>query len=144
MAKYGFRRYVKSLLNVSAWMGSSGLKHSAGQIKKMYTEITSPKKSSIVETFEEAVVRLELSEKDIIKTCNTFYWRAFIYMCISCVGIGYFVFLWYTKHYEALLSCLAFCSLIISFCFRESFWYTQMKYRRLGFTFGEWLRAVFK
>jgi intracellular multiplication protein IcmV len=96
------------------------------------------------ETFEEAVVRYNLSENDIQARQKAFFQVAMLYLAGFVLDILYVIYLYATQRHMPAVMALAFSGVLFSMFFRQHFWYTQMKHRRLGFTFQQWVFSLFK
>ena len=138
MAKKGIKRFTRKFINFSGWVGYSSLKRTASQILDLAKQLYTVRKSERKETFEEAVQRLKFTEEHIHERLTNFRNMARVYLAVFCCGLGYMGFLVYHKYYMASIMMISFLMLIMSFYFRESFWYTQLKQRKLGLTFSEW------
>jgi intracellular multiplication protein IcmV len=92
-----------------------------------------------VETFEEAKVRLELTENDIQKSKDSYLLYAIIFVCLAAVtfSTSFFIFLKYHTFLGWLIANLV-TILFLSQALRFHFWYFQIKHRKLGCTFQEW------
>lgn len=144
MAKYGIKRYVKSAFNVGGWLGYRSLSDNASFIKNMFSNLLKqPDKDLIVsESFEEAQLRMGLTENDISERCQHFLNMSRVYGIILLSGIGYLFYLISQKQWVATIMMLSFNLMMFSFYFRESFWYLQLRERRLGITFKDWVRGI--
>ena len=144
MAKYGIKRYVKSAFNVGGWLGYKSLSSNASFIKSMFKNLLSRphKELTINETFEEARLRMGLSEDEISERCQHFLNMSRVYGSILLMGIIYLLYLASQKQWVATIMMLSFNCMMFSFYFRESFWHIQLRDRRLGITFKDWMRGI--
>ncbi|HJN37797.1 MAG TPA: hypothetical protein QF353_03370 [Gammaproteobacteria bacterium] len=138
MAKKGIRRFTRKFINFSGWVGYSSLKRTAGQIFDLARQLYTIQKAERKETFEEAVQRLQFSEEHIEERLINFRNMARVYLAVFAGGLLYMAYLLIHQYYMASIMMVSFLMLIISFYFRESFWYTQLKQRKLGLTFSDW------
>lgn len=140
----GLRFWTRSIFNVPRWIGWNDLRNNAATISGMYkTLFRSRPVSSYRETFEEAIERLGMSEADIERVCQQYYQRSLIFLSVMFLGIFYHVYLLYHRYWSAGIVMMSIDFMLFSFWFREHFWYTQIKRRRLGFTFTEWAKSCF-
>ena len=144
MAKYGTKATARRLIHFSSWIGLDSLRSTYRQIREMSSEIMSVRSSERVETFDEAMSRLHLSEEDIQSRINDFKFRSQIYLVILILGLMYLFYLIYHQLFTASLMMLSFSMLMFSFYFRESFWSLQLQERRLGLTFSYWFYRMLK
>ena len=136
------RKAVKPFVNFPRWAGFSFVAGAGRAIYDTAREFGLKKKDARTETFEEAMKRLKLTEQDIqhrIKTCKT---MTLVY-CLGALGLlGYMVHLLLLGHWVASFISLLLSGLALIFAYRESFWAFQMKTRRLGCSFNDWLDGL--
>src|SRR5262249_36597004 len=131
--------------NVKKMVGWDQFKESAQNVGVGAKEAFKFKKSPIIkETYEEAVRRLNLTQKDIENRKKNFFRTALFYLVIAAVLFVYAVDLLFSSMFFATL--VAFMLVIIAgaLAFREHFWYTQMKQQRLGLSFKDWFGYTFR
>src|SRR3990167_2193846 len=86
----------KPAVNVKAWMGWDIIKSSSSYVYKLGKNLVVPQKSAGDESFEEALVRLNLTEADL-KTRQQEFMRLFlIYAAMGAAIILYSFYLFYT------------------------------------------------
>ncbi len=138
--KKGFKFFTRSIFNVPRWIGWESLRNNASSIGQMYRSLFKmPMEPGISESFEEAVVRLNLSEKDILAAEKAYQYKARFYLVLILIALGYHVYLIKQAYWSASFVMISFDLMLLSFYFRESFWLTQIRQRRLGLSFKEWL-----
>lgn len=139
-SKYGVKDFLKSFINVPAWMGMNHLLRTANDISTLSRDLFTFKRPPLrEETFEEAVARFNLSETDILQRQKAFGRLAAFYLFIAvCLGV-YASYLFYKAAWLPVLMTLVLILVACSFAFKEHFWYAQMRQRRLGLTFKDWL-----
>jgi intracellular multiplication protein IcmV len=121
-------------------LGTEQLKTQASGLGKMAGDVLSiPKGPKATETFEEALARLHLSEADIERRKIQFQRLARIYLALGAIVFLYMFYLIFEKAFFPTLGCLGLLLILFSQFFRYSFWLFQMRERRLGCTFSEWL-----
>lgn len=121
-------------------LGTGQLKTQANNLGKMAGDVLSiPKGPTSSETFEEALARLHLSEADIERRKIQFQRLARIYLILGAGIFLYMFYLIFKKAFFPTLGCLGLLLIVFSQFFRCSFWLFQMRERRLGCTFFEWL-----
>ena len=142
-SRYGVKDFLKSFVNFPAWMGASHLKRTADDISKMSKELFTLQHASVrEETFEEAVLRFNLSEADLAQRQRAFGRLAALYLFICfCLGV-YAVYLWHKHDFLSVLMTLVLMMVAASFAFKEHFWYVQMRQRRLGLTPKDWFLFI--
>ena len=124
---------------VDKWMSWDYLSETTSRIKGTVSTLAKPEQAKFHETFQEAMIRLGLTEEDLKKRHSEFT-RLFILFVIIGLGIiGYAVYMAYLGHFGACL--ISFCLAGFSFAqaFKWHFWLFQIRHRKLGCTIKEWL-----
>ncbi len=106
-------------------------------LKNLFT----PTKATRKESFEEALVRLRVSEEALSSIARNFYWFAYGYLGFCILLVGYAGYLVHKHAYVSAGSAFIIACVVLAYAFRKRFWYFQIKTRRLGYTFKEWLYA---
>lgn len=129
---------------VDKWMSWDYLSETTSRIKTTITSLARPEQAKFHESFEEAMIRLGLTEMDLQKR-QTEFMRLFILFVIIGLGIiGYAVYMAYKGYFGACL--ISFCLAGFSFAqaFKWHFWLFQIRHRKLGCTIQEWLNGEIK
>lgn len=141
MAGFFKRRAVKAKNTLSDWMGIGMLLGVLGLLQSIITSIFFPwkKEPGQAETFEEAIARMKLTEADLEERKKMFLTQVFIYLAAGFAVLAYAVWLAFSGYFVEM--CLAFlvALLALAYAFRSHFWLFQMKRRKLGCTFKEYL-----
>jgi intracellular multiplication protein IcmV len=145
--KKGFiKKSFGSMFNVTRWIAWGEIVGSSkiiwGITRNTLTTDRSPK-DAISETFEEAIQRLALTEDDIKIRQKTFLRNSIVYLIISMLLFAYVIYLLVNGYILATFTSLLLTSLVLVYAYREHFWYTQMKHRKLGLNFKIWWRLLF-
>lgn len=133
---------IKNITNtLKSALGTEQLKSQTGGLKQIAHEIfSSPNKAEIKpETFQEALTRLNLTEADLERRKLQFFKLARIYIVLAIIIFIYMIYLLIVKAFLPVLACLGLLLIVFSQYFRCSFWLYQIRERRLGCTFREWL-----
>lgn len=145
--KKGFvKRSFGAMFNVSRWIAWGSIVGSTKIIWGIARDVfagSQKSKEVISETFEEAVQRLALTEEDIKQRQKTFLRNAIAFFIISLLLFAYTIYLLLSFYLLATLVNLLLTTLVLVYAYREHFWYTQMKYRKLGLNFKMWWRLLF-
>lgn len=132
-------RFFRALVDFPTWMNLQGLRESGNDISKTFQDLRQMPPTRHKETFEEAMIRLDLTEEAVQKRMRQCYFSGLVFLACS---LGLFVYA------LALLTFGFFPGAFIAaligvlagvFAYREAFWYVQMKKRKLGCTFVEFL-----
>lgn len=138
-------RPFRPFFNFSLFLGLKELKGSYQNLSGMTKEAIKPvEKSAIVqETFEEAKSRFNLSEEDIAKRQQSFFRTSIGYLIGAVFLLGYLLFLLFTGVFLGVFIAFVLIFVALAFAYKEHFWYTQMRHRRLGLTFRDWRNYTF-
>ena len=142
MKRKGFRGFFSRFLNVSDWLGTSEIKRNASNLRSMAKSMFTVTKPESKETFEGAVAKYNLDDKALERKKKYFFTAAMIYLLLFFSFICYFGYLVYKKNFMTSFSTLCISLIPLALFFKSHFWYTQIKYKRLGFTFSEWLASL--
>lgn len=145
MAERRIRNAIKTSVNVPAWVGWSVIAEQGTFIKNTVQSLLAinPKEPPPPEEFNEAMQRLNLSEQDLAERAKQRLIMTAIYLA-GALGI----FLYGIFHFSSSNHIGGVMALFVVFycliqAFSQHFWYFQIKQRRLGCTFREWLRWTF-
>ena len=144
MAQGKSRKFIKTFLNIPKWTGSAYLLSSARSIKSLAKSLFTVKKPEFEETFEEAIARLNLSEEALQKRQKNYLITAACYFICAVFMFAYMIYLIKLQHIMASISALSLTLVLLAFFFRDHFWYTQIKQKKLGLSFSDWLQHLFK
>lgn len=134
-----FKISRKTFFNPSAWLGLHELTGYTRLISSTLKTAFTPDKSQRVETFEQALERLNVTEADLQHNAQRYQLYAWIFIALSvgaCLASFYYLF-----HHGTLAGwCLAMvvAALLAVNAFRFDFWYFQIKHRKLGCSLHEW------
>ena len=135
------KRFGRTFLNFSAWMGTDTLRGYGAYINQSAKRIMKPAQAEVEETFEEAMKREGLTEADIQKRQKHCFNVAIAFLGLGVAVFAYSIYLLWNGHLMALLLGVGVTGLSLVQAFRYHFWYFQMKQRKLGCTFKEWLNS---
>ncbi len=136
-------RVIKPFVNFPHWMGLKRLVSDGKSVHALAKEFFSlnKKRKTRTETFEEAKLRLRLTEQDLANRMKSLLQLTFVYLLFAIALLSYTVYLVVSG--GALIGIfLSIMLTLVAFAmsYRENFWYFQMKKRRLGCSFKEWLQ----
>lgn len=134
---------IKRYVNVSAWMGYPQLVETTRGVVSIVKGVFTPAETTQIETFEEAMARLNLTEEAIRQRIKTFTYLALLWLLVGCSVLIYGVYLAGLGSWHGFAASVGVSLIGFAQAFRYHFWLFQMKQRRLGCTFKEWLNANF-
>ena len=123
-------------------IGYARLKKQTQGIKAVAEKLFSTQKAHREETFEEALARLNLTEQDIEKRAHEFKRLVIVFGVIGTGVLIYFVYAVTQKAVIASLGSMGIFFFVLAQLFRYHFWLFQIRQKRLGCTFKEWLRDL--
>jgi intracellular multiplication protein IcmV len=136
------KRTVKKTFNVSKWAGVDHVKQDTRTLGSLFkSAFAKPHTENLPydETFEDAVNRLGLTEKDLIERQKQFFKNAMAFLAMALLISGYMLFLLFNGHIVSGLFCIFLALLALVNFYRFHFWYIQIKHRVLGLSFKQWL-----
>ncbi|NQY43102.1 MAG: hypothetical protein HRT87_07165 [Legionellales bacterium] len=140
MAKGRLKKIGRRFFNPSKWMSVDTVASNAEHIKDSYKKFFVVDKNPVKEeTFEEALQRLKITET-MIQERRILFYRFSIFFLILSIGMFIYTIYCFTNVYiQAGLISLGICCALVGFAFKYNFWSFQIKRRKLGCTFEEWL-----
>ena len=99
-----------------------------------------PDESSFSESFDTATRRYNLDDKVLRERARLFFSVSIIMLIISLCGLGAFVYLLLTGQFRPAMISVFIIMASAGLSFRYHFWYFQIKHRKLGCSFNEWLK----
>lgn len=138
-------KFVKPFVNFPQWLGWKQIVSSTRALKELAkTAFQISKGESRKESFEQAVSRLRLTEEDLKKRKKMFLRMALFYFLIGAGLFGYGIYLFVsTPYFLGGLLTLILSMLMFTYAYREHFWYFQLKARKLGCSFNDWMAFTF-
>ena len=139
-----FRVSKKTFYNPRAWLGYDALKDQTKTIYSIVKDVAEPAKPQRTESFQEAMKRLNVSEKEA-KNILEYYWQyALIFFVFGILDLIYgFYLLLYHRTFFGFVLAFSVMILLFGQSFKYHFWYFQIKKRKLGCTLQEWKEYTF-
>ncbi len=128
-------------VRVDKWMSWDYLSETANHFKSLCVDIVVPKQANTVETFEEAMQRLDLTEADLKERQKEFTKLCYFFLALALIVICYALYTAFTG--AMLASLISFCLALYALtqAFRFHFWLFQIKNRKLGCSIKEWMNS---
>lgn len=143
--KFSLWNYALSFVNVKRWSSSDTVREDTNTLKDMVVDTFKQEESSGKTSFEAAMRQYNLSDADIEKKKMD---NLTISVFVLALAIGMFAYAIYMvmvlQSIPGLMASLGICSVLLTISFRFHFWYYQFSKRKLGCTFQEWKRDLFK
>ena len=131
----------KPMVDVPSWLGYSHVKSGARVIKGAARQLFMVTESSRNETYEAAILRLNLSEERIAKQYQRFKWLFVFFFLLSLVILFYAIYMVMKGSVFGFIFSLLLMVLSLGNAFRYHFWMFQIKHKKLGCTFKEWYHS---
>ncbi len=140
----GARKLAGTIVDVRVdrWMSYDLLKNTSQNTYRIAEDLIRTKQATYLETFEEAMARQGLTEEDINARKKEFTRLTYTYVTLALILLGYCGYMIFEK--SLFGSSISF--LLVLYCltqaFRFHFWLFQLRERKLGCTFQEWLNST--
>jgi intracellular multiplication protein IcmV len=135
----------KTFFNPSGWLGYDMLRTQfavSWRIIKSLFVLPEATTAEEKETFEEAKDRFKLTDEQVERISKNLLTYTIIFT--SC-GVATFVFaiylLFYYGTFAGFIVGISATAVFLAYAFRYSFWRFEVKYRKLGCTFEEWMQG---
>ena len=128
----------KKIFKLKAWSDWDRTMDGVSYLSFLTKRFTIAPTAKIKESFEEAVIRLNLAETDLLQQKKTFMRTALIMLASAVLLFFYTIFqLLYGSWHSAALS-LIITALACVLAFRYHFWFYQITTRTLGCSTKSW------
>jgi len=134
----------RSLFDFRPWMGASNISRNARGITDSFSDLKKARDSTRAETYEEAIARMKLTEADVLKRKRQCLRSAWIYFSLALVLFLYGIYLLFQLVLTGVFMAWILSAVATVMMYRESFWYMQMKKKKLGCTFKEWTQFILR
>jgi intracellular multiplication protein IcmV len=139
----GIKKIIKPAVNIPKWIDYQQLVKSNRSVFAFIKKFFIPEQAKAKESFEEALLRLKLTPADLIQRSKEFTRLMWIWIFLFLVSIVYSAYLLYNQAFRGFYPCLGISVVILTQIFRYHFWLFQIKQRRLGCSFRDWLNGQF-
>ncbi|MFN3234863.1 MAG: type IVB secretion system protein IcmV [Gammaproteobacteria bacterium] len=137
--KRGFvKGTYKTFFDVPSWFGYQQFKQNNSTIFSILKRSFSIAKPTHHESFEQAIARMGLSEKDLSERMKFNQKVIVAFMSLSIIALIYALYLAWGLHFKGALVAIAVTALLMIRAFQYSFWNFQIKHKHLGCTIKEW------
>lgn len=138
-----FKVSRKTFFNPASWSAFSEVKATTRVLWDIVSSLFVQESTNRVETFSEALKRLQVTDEELQERSNTYFLYALGFLALAILGIVLsFYMLIHHRTFAGFLLGLSGSALFLSQAFRYHFWYFQIKKRKLGCTFEEWKKFV--
>lgn len=129
---------------IDKWLGFETLKNNTKFYRDQLISLFHIQKATQPEKFEEAMIRLELTEEKLQLQKERYKYLTFFYSIISLALFIYAVCLYYRGNLMG--ACISFALTLYSLTnvFQYHLWYFQIKQKKLGCNIREWFKATYR
>ncbi|MBS0359587.1 MAG: type IVB secretion system protein IcmV [Proteobacteria bacterium] len=138
-----FRRFIKSNFNAAKWMNLNRIKATNQSLKDLILSFFVVKKGGQEEDFNVATQRLGLNDAELRLRQKQFLFFSGLMLLVALLMFSYAIYLFSTKAFLGGSVGFSATLVALAMAFRYHFWFFQIKKRKLGCTFSEWLRQGF-
>jgi intracellular multiplication protein IcmV len=128
-------------VRVDKWLGYEQIKDTTVRMRSILTTVMVPARPRFSETFEEAMIRLNLTEADLQKRQHEFTRLLIFFVGLATVVLGYALYLAFAGSFLPSLITFGLAFYCLTQAFRFHFWLFQIKNKKLGCTFKEWFHS---
>lgn len=133
---------VKPFVDFPTWMGYKQIKEQTKGLWGVIKGLFVPGKPDTTESFAEALKRLNITEEGLLIRKKRFMLMMFLWVAIAILILVYAIYLAGLHSWHGFISCVAISLIAWVYAFRYNFWVFQIKQRRLGCTFRDWLNGT--
>lgn len=128
---------------VNKWFGIDQVKDSSKNFLNLGRSVFIPQQSDHVETFEQAMQRLNITEAELKQRQKEFTRLMIVYLLISIAIFCYSIYI-VVEHKNLMGFMMGFAVTLYSltYVFRYHFWIYQIKNKKLGCTLREWFLDI--
>lgn len=136
-----FKVNRKTFIDFGAWIGLESIIAQSKMIWGILRGAAAVPPPGASESFEDAVKRQGLTEKDINDGERTYRLFAIMFFVLGMIALAYGIFiLVHHQSYSGLVLAAVSSALLFSQAFKYDFWSLQMRRRHLGLTYADWKR----
>jgi intracellular multiplication protein IcmV len=139
-----FKVSGKTFFNPTGWVGYSEVKTHTNVIWSIVRGLFVPSITTVhAETFDEALKRMDLTEEEVAQRSETYlnYALFFITLCVLLVIYAFYLAIVHRTVAGFALGIVS-AGLFAAQAFKYHFWYSQIKLRKLGLTYQQWLDSL--
>jgi len=134
----------KPAVDVKSWMGYEYLKNNTRSLFFWTKELLFFKKGKRrrrKETFEQAVTRMHVTEDDLANKTKILIRHIYIYVSMAFFCFIYAFYLIFKTNICAGLLTIMLATYLVVKAYAAHFWYFEIKNRKLGCSFKDWLHG---
>ncbi|MBA2650212.1 MAG: type IV secretion protein IcmV [Legionella sp.] len=137
-----FKRIFFGIFKISRWLDWARVKAGSKYFYRSTKEIISPQVGKKQESFNSAVHTYKLNDQELHIKQQALLRLSLLMLSFATLILGYAVYQFIFGTIHAGLLSLVVMGIALVLAFRYHFWYFQIKQRKLGCTFQEWVKAL--
>ncbi|MEC7030974.1 MAG: hypothetical protein VXW87_04870 [Pseudomonadota bacterium] len=131
------------MFNVKSWIGWDSISQNGTWIGGLFNAIIKkPDVKYSQETYEEACEKYRYTSEFLQSQKEGFLFASKVYFSMFMLGVFYLLYLAVNGYMLSAFIMLPVNFMVFSLFFRESFWYMQLKHKKLGMTFRDWMNFI--
>lgn len=130
----------KRIFNLRLWLDYERIRSFSIYIGHGFKRMFVPQKTAPEESFENAIKRLAIDEKQLMIKQRALYRLSIIMCSAAALLLCYATYHLIYGHYKAVIISVVVTMIALVLAFRYHFWYFQIKTRQLGCSINEWYR----
>lgn len=124
---------------VTSWMGLDQIKSIGRNTADLGNQLFTPDQANYTETFEEAMIRLNITEEQLNQRRREFTILMIIYILIACGLFSYSIYVIYAhKNIMGFIMSFAITLFALTHVFKYHFWLYQIRHKKLGCSLKDW------
>ena len=132
------------IINIRSWSDWERTKTLSSYLAGSIVKVFVPQKATKSESFEAAIKRLNLTEKDLLVRRRNLLRTSILMLVIAFLLLVYSGYHFFNGHIMGGLLTIVVMLVALVLAFRYHFWYFQIKERKLGCSFNEWFKRSIK
>lgn len=130
----------RTFFNFSTWAQRDFLVSTADDFRNKARELFRVKNTSATESFDEALNRLHMTEKDLLERATEYRRLLLLFFLVTLGLVSYTVYVLLQGHFMGFLMSAGLTVFSGAMTFRYHFWLFQIQKRRLGCSVREWFQ----
>lgn len=136
-----FKVTRKTFFNPAGWIDFDSLRNQTSMLYSVLKTMYQPVKSERNETFEEAMQRLNVTDKDLAEMSATYQAYTLLFIVLGIGVFCYALYLLFVYHsITGLMLGLGATAMLLGQAFKYDFWRLQITKRQLGLSLNDWKR----
>lgn len=133
-------KLISSILNVREWFDWERVRSFTLYLTNGFKQLFVPQQSVKAESFKEVTAKLDINEENLLIKQKALLRLSLLMVVVAGLIFGYAGYQLFYGSFKAVIVSLVVTLIALTLAFRYHFWYYQIKHRKLGCTFDEWLR----